>query len=505
MLQPLPSPMLTPEQRWRRKCTVVLISLLIAVGLVLESKSRKLLLAVSQPTDAHWTAAEHSVHGIGLSALILLSVLAFIYPRIFSGTKAVARFIDDPGAEAARGSMTSVRKQLGKLVDSATRGERRLIIFVDDLERCRPPRAVEVCEVASQLLDHDNIVTVLVADMHVIAMSAAIKYRGLELPVADQSDNARAAYAQYGREYLQKLVQIQFDLPPAGSGQLKELLKCVQHDSEEKGSPLWFPVRRLLNLPIAGPFVALISVAALGLLPEDMTVVAPLVATAGIAGLIRTRIAEVSEKRRSRQDRDRADDKISKVFEEDQRQGQGQGETVYQMADKAAEGEDESKKELYQQRTIYKFLKELAENKVMLESDELVYEYLPDRPRAAKRLLNQVRLTIVIALHRGLIRSRDVDDQRENAKRIAKWVILQERWPELALAAYSDVKAIARLEGLARNGGVDGLKIQLKGCDVSDIEDLLGLWKFLRSLPDLGDLRQLITLGGSTAQGPVMA
>src|SRR6266511_2920595 len=49
------------------------------------------------------------------------------------------------------------------------RDPRRFVIFVDDLERCRPPRAVEVCEVASQLLGHPNVVTVLVADMATIA------------------------------------------------------------------------------------------------------------------------------------------------------------------------------------------------------------------------------------------------------------------------------------------------------------------------------------------------
>jgi len=490
IIQPLPSPMLTPELRWRRKCIVILISLVIAIGLVLESKSRSLLLAAMQPTDARWKAAEHDVHGIGLSALILVSALAFIYPKIFSGTKAVARFIDDPQAEAARGSMASVRKQLGELVHSATRGDRRLIIFVDDLERCRPPRAVEVCEVAAQLLNHRDIVTVLVADMHVIAMSAAIKYRGLELPAIDQSDSARAAYEQYGREYLQKLVHVQFDLPPAGPAQLKKLLGTEQLDVKKQRRSFWLLIRTSLDSTAAAA-IAGIGAAAAVLLPEDIVVVAPLVGV-GIATLLGARLLEAYEKARAKRARSSVDESIRQTLE----QGATFEQTVKKVtADK--QGRDEGS---VRKRTIHALLEELARDKVMQGSDELVYQYIPDRPRAAKRLLNQVRLTIIIALHRELIDDRNLDQKKDNAKRVAKWVILQERWPEVALAGSSDMEVVAQLESWARDGSVGDLRIGLKGCGVGDIENLEDLRKLLSCPPAFGDMRQLITLGGSTAQ-----
>ena len=142
--------MLTPEQRWRRQFYVILASLAVAVGLVLGPDTRDIIIAATQPTNRHWTNAEHAAHGFGLTLIIILAALAFIYPKIFSGTQAIARFINDPKSEAARGSIDSVSRQLGDLIGSATRGNRRFIVFVDDLERCRPPRAVDVCEVVSQ-------------------------------------------------------------------------------------------------------------------------------------------------------------------------------------------------------------------------------------------------------------------------------------------------------------------------------------------------------------------
>jgi hypothetical protein len=74
--------------------------------------------------------------------------------------------------------------------------------------------------------DHDGVVTVLAADMETIARSAAIKYRGLEF--LDQGQLDTGAYDRYGRAYLQKLVQIQFDLPPTASDQLRNMLLAEQ-------------------------------------------------------------------------------------------------------------------------------------------------------------------------------------------------------------------------------------------------------------------------------------
>jgi predicted KAP-like P-loop ATPase len=121
--------------------------------------------------------------------------------------------------------MQEVSQQLRKLIGQAA-AQRRLIIFVDDLERCKPPRAIEVCETASQLLSHPNVVTVLIGDMTVIATSADIKYRDLEL-----RETQRTAMTSYGRRYLEKIVQIQFDLPASA---LQSIQRIIEAQGEER-------------------------------------------------------------------------------------------------------------------------------------------------------------------------------------------------------------------------------------------------------------------------------
>ena len=72
-------------------------------------------------------------------------------------------------------------------------------------------------------------------------------------------------------------------------------------------------------------------------------------------------------------------------------------------------------------------------------ADDLVFEFLPKRPRAAKRLLNQVRLMISIAIARGLFvlpgNDAEGEEQKTLADRVGKWLVLRERWPDLAAAA----------------------------------------------------------------------
>ena len=89
------------------------------------------------------------------------------------------------------------------------------MVLVDDLERCRPPRSVDVLEVVNQLLSHPEVVVVVMADMTAVAACAEIKYEklaSLYSPEAGGPVQGRNG-CTYGRMYLQKIIQLQFNLP----------------------------------------------------------------------------------------------------------------------------------------------------------------------------------------------------------------------------------------------------------------------------------------------------
>jgi KAP family P-loop domain len=207
-ISPLPGAMLSAEERWHRRLLVAGIALLIALPSAFVPGLRDLFIEQGVGRGAAFGASLTSVAAV-------LTVVYLIWSRLFALAQKAASFVDDPKSEAAKGSMAEVREQLGKLIAQVTH-RRRLVIFVDDLERCRPPRAVEVCEVATQLLDHPQVVTVLLADMRAIAAAAAIKYAALEgryEPTGDGDEPAGDSFMSYGLSYLEKLVQLQFQIP----------------------------------------------------------------------------------------------------------------------------------------------------------------------------------------------------------------------------------------------------------------------------------------------------
>ena len=75
---------------------------------------------------------------------------------------------------------------------------RRLVVFVDDLDRCLPEKAIQVLEAVKLFLDVPGCIFVLGLDAEAFESAVRTRYRGEVKP----------------REYLEKIVQLPFILPP---------------------------------------------------------------------------------------------------------------------------------------------------------------------------------------------------------------------------------------------------------------------------------------------------
>lgn len=76
--------------------------------------------------------------------------------------------------------------------------DKQLIIFVDELDRCRPDYAVQMLERIKHFFTIDNIIFVLSVDKKVLCKSIKAVYGGLEIDT---------------EAYLRRFVDIEFDLP----------------------------------------------------------------------------------------------------------------------------------------------------------------------------------------------------------------------------------------------------------------------------------------------------
>ena len=102
---------------------------------------------------------------------------------------------------------TAVNKKL------SSTGKDRLVVFIDDLDRLKPGKAVELLEILKLFLDCENCVFILAIDYNVIVNGVTEKY-GNQLS------------SEKGKSFFDKIVQVPFKMPVAHY-QLTEFIKTM--------------------------------------------------------------------------------------------------------------------------------------------------------------------------------------------------------------------------------------------------------------------------------------
>lgn len=111
--------------------------------------------------------------------------------------------------EAHVGTLARFREQFARMVDSLPASASRVVIFIDDLDRCEPEKALQLLDVIKVFLDVPRCIFVVGVDI-------AIVQRALQRRYPDD------AVAQ--REYLSKIIQLPFHLPPPTPTELREFV-----------------------------------------------------------------------------------------------------------------------------------------------------------------------------------------------------------------------------------------------------------------------------------------
>jgi hypothetical protein len=459
LAMPLPSVMLSPEQRWRRRLYYGLFTLALAATAVFWPTGGGLLTPLLHPGTAI-SGLGHATAAIRLAWPLLLVAVILLAQQLAPGVQGVARWIDNPGSEAARGSMVSANRQLGQLIRQALRGKRRLMIFVDNLERCRPPRAVDVCEVVSQLIGHPDVVTVMIGDMDTIALSAEIKYAKLEsisyrnsralAPRAAAGTTSSETPGAYGRAYLEKLIQIQLRLPPPLLRDLREMLVPVV--GERSSLPLatgepsrGFRARIMEEIArnVAQQRVAVAGTAAVAASSAVALISARYAVPAGVlAALLVQPLFDSREERRKLRSRTALDEAVSSEVKPTETALRPDAvEKLTQQVSKT--GEKEIRRRM-RQRII-------SNNDLRTQLDRAVLRVLPLSPRGAKRMFNHAHLLLDIGVERGIFATQP----GLRPGQLAAWVALTERWPSVAAAITTDTTLIGRLEEAVRQASPD--------------------------------------------------
>ena len=99
--------------------------------------------------------------------------------------------------QSVKKTVTDFGEQLAKFAKEISR-DKQLIIFIDELDRCRPDYAVQMLERIKHFFTIDNIIFVLSIDKNVICKSVKAIYGGLDIDT---------------EAYLRRFVDLEFNLP----------------------------------------------------------------------------------------------------------------------------------------------------------------------------------------------------------------------------------------------------------------------------------------------------
>jgi energy-coupling factor transporter ATP-binding protein EcfA2 len=102
--------------------------------------------------------------------------------------------------------------------------EFRIVVFIDDLDRCLPEGTLEVLESMKLFFDLRGFVFVVGLDRSVVEWCIDNKYG--TAGTADDEEN-RAHYQIRGSDYIKKIFQVPFRLAPVGITQLSEFLDSL--------------------------------------------------------------------------------------------------------------------------------------------------------------------------------------------------------------------------------------------------------------------------------------
>ena len=451
---PLPSAMLRPGERSRQTVLLALASAAVALVVALFGPSRDLLnTALGDPGGP--------ATGAGVLGVIFFTL--FASQRLFTTAREAARFIDDPRSAAAHGSMSEVREQFARLIAHATHNG-RLVIIIDDLERCASDRALEVCQVASQLLGQHGVVTIVLADMEPIARSAGARYAAT-LAGSEVEDPE-----EIGRRYLAKIVQLEIALPPPAPDDMRRVireygpsLRQPHHEpvqlprrrwpaflsrlkaSERRVASRWAQFKKGVERARWWPFaILMIAFVVYGIAnpewleSEDSS--DPVSTAFGLLFIVTLGFGWWSRRLRKRTRQRRTD--LKEQIEE-LKQQQFSPEQIEHQVLKRTAAEPAVDDGLVKDLVSSSFL-DSAEFRAV---ETFIVENPPVLPREAKRSFNHAQLLTEIARAREMFGG----EPELTPAHLAKWLVLREQWPALGREIAVEPERLTDLE--SRNGG----------------------------------------------------
>jgi hypothetical protein len=122
----------------------------------------------------------------------------------------------------------NIHKCFQEVVDAIVGKKGRLVIFIDDLDRCGPSQCLKVLEAIKLFLNVDKCVFVVGLDREVIEQAVEYQYGDINIS---------------GNSYLEKIIQLPFNIPPVTDEGVDKFLERIKH-TEIDFAPFYGIIRK---------------------------------------------------------------------------------------------------------------------------------------------------------------------------------------------------------------------------------------------------------------------
>ncbi|MEA1965734.1 MAG: HEAT repeat domain-containing protein [Euryarchaeota archaeon] len=125
--------------------------------------------------------------------------------------------------ESSVGIKSTLRDDFEAAIDECLEDGGRLVVFIDDLDRCLPEKTIEILEVIKLFLDVPKCIFVIGVEKDVIERGIEVRYKS-----KDQKPIS-------GQDYIEKIIQVPFTLPPIREEDMSAFIENLGIVGREKG------------------------------------------------------------------------------------------------------------------------------------------------------------------------------------------------------------------------------------------------------------------------------
>jgi predicted KAP-like P-loop ATPase len=118
---------------------------------------------------------------------------------------------------------STLRHDFETVIDECLEDGGRLVVFIDDLDRCLPEKTIEILEVIKLFLDVPKCIFVIGVEKEVIERGIEVRYKSKkQKPIS-------------GKDYIEKIIQVPFTLPPIREEDMVDFIENLGIRGREKG------------------------------------------------------------------------------------------------------------------------------------------------------------------------------------------------------------------------------------------------------------------------------